>query len=118
MVDHQTTSHAALARRRARMFRLIAVLILVLGIGGAGLLYWRSTRADEWSSDPAMLGYDRAQTQETDILYGKQGELFASLLHALKQPRTQASITLIAAILVSVSYFKIARLCDVDADLN
>jgi hypothetical protein len=99
------------------MFRITAILSLILGIGGAGLVYWHGQHADDLSSDPAMLGFDRAQTQETGVLYGKQGQVIAGWIDDLKQPNTQALVILITGALVAAICFKIARLCDVDAEL-
>jgi hypothetical protein len=116
--DNPTTDPVAIARRRARIFRIAAVVALVLGIGGGGLLYWLRTRPDDLSQDPAMIGYDCGENQQVDILLGKPGELFLGWMNDLKQPGTQAFIIIAVAVLVSFICYKCAQLHDRDAELD
>jgi hypothetical protein len=117
MTDDSTTAHARLARRRPRIFRIAAVVVLILGTGGAVLVYELGSHADDLSNDPSMIGYDRAANQQTDVLLGKQGELFEGWMNDLKQPDTQAVIIIGTTVLVALACLKIARLCDRDAEL-
>ena len=97
-------------RRQARMFRLAGLMVLVLGIGGAGLLYWRGTRAQDLSDNPSMLGYDRAADRQTEMLYGRQGLLIDELTDYLKQPGTQAVILLVASGIIAAGCFRFAKI--------
>jgi len=107
-----------LARRRPRQLRLAGVIVLFLGIGGAGTVYWRGTRAADLSDDPAMLGYNRAEERQMGILYGKQGELIEDFSNDLKQPGTQAGIILAATVAIAGGCFYFARLLDYDDQNN
>jgi len=98
------------------MFRITAIIVLALGIGGAGLVYWLGTRGDNLSDDPSMLGFDRAETQQMGVLYGKQGELIEDWTNDLKQPGTQAFIIVAIAALTALACFQFARLSDRDAE--
>ena len=110
-----TPTPPALARRRARRLRLIGSLVLLLGLGGAGAVYWLGTRGPELSDDPAMLGYHRAADRQMAILYGKQGRLIEDFSDALKQPGTQAGLIGIVTVVIGAGCFYFARLLDYDA---
>jgi hypothetical protein len=117
MADDPTTDPVAIARRRARIFRITAVVALLFGISGGGLVYWLGTRSNDLSQDPAMIGYDRGKNQQVDVLFGKPGELFVGWMNDLKQPGTQAFIIIAVAVLVALICYQCARLHDRDAEL-
>ena len=118
MAETRTIAHAQANRRRAQLFRIAVLLSLVLGIGSAGLVYWQGTRANDLSGDPGMLGFDRKETQQSEVLYGRQGELLDEWSNDIKQPGTQAFILLATGALAAVICFYAAHLCDVNADLD
>lgn len=91
-------------------------VVLLLGIGGAGTAYWLGTRAPDLSDDPAMIGYNRAEDRQMGILYGKQGALIEDLTNELKQPETQAGISVVAAVVIAAGCFYFAQLLDYDAE--
>jgi hypothetical protein len=104
------------SKRRARRFRIAGIVVLVLGIIGAGLVYWLGTRAADLSDDPAMAGYDQPEERQMGILYGKQGELIEDWSNDLKQPGTQAVIIVAAAALAAAGCFYFAHLWDEDEE--
>jgi hypothetical protein len=110
--DKKTSGSISSSSRRARKLRIIGVIALVLGIAGAGIVYW--TRSPDLSDDLSMTGYDRAETRQMEILYGKQGELIEDWSNDLKQPGTQAVIIVVAAALIAGGCFYFARLSDYD----
>ena len=93
---------------------MIGVIVLVMGIGGAGILYWLRTRSPDLSDDPSMLGFNRAETRQMGQLYGKQGLLIEEWSEDLKQPGTQAVIIVVFATLIAAGCFYFARLLDYD----
>lgn len=105
----------ATAKRRARIFRIIAVVILVLGGSSAGMIYWQGTRTQGLPDDADMQGFDRQARQQMGVLYGKQGELIEDWSNNLKQPNTQAAIILGVTVLAALICFQFARLSDRDA---
>ena len=86
--------------------------MLLLGLGGAGVVYW--TRPPDMSDDLSMVGYDRANTRQMEILYGKQGRLIEDWSNDLKQPGTQAIIIATVSIIIAAACFYFARLSDDD----
>jgi hypothetical protein len=104
----ETPGPGSSGRRRALRLRIIGAVVLLLGIVGAEMIYWRGT--PDLSDDPSMLGYDKAESRQAGILYGQQGVVVQEWSNALKQPGTQAVIILVAAAVVAVGCFYFARL--------
>jgi hypothetical protein len=102
------------SKQRAQKLRIIGVIVVALGIASAGVVYWAGTRSADLSDDPSMLGYDRAETRQMEILYGKQGELIEDLTNELKQPGTQAFIIAAVSGIIAAGCFYFARLSDGD----
>lgn len=103
-----------LSKRRARWLRIIGVIVLALGIGGAGILYWLRARSPDLSDDLSMLGFNRAEQRQMGQLYGKSGLLIDEWFDDLKQPGTQAILIAGFSALVFAGCFYFARLPDVD----
>jgi hypothetical protein len=101
-------------KRRARWLRTAGLIVLLLGIAGAGVVYWIGIRQSDLSDDPSMLGFDRAETQQMEILYGRSGELIEEWSNDLKQPGTQAIIIAAASVIVAFGCFYFARLLEAD----
>jgi hypothetical protein len=99
-----------LARQRARRLRLVAIIVLVAGVISAGVVYWLETRSPDLRNNPAMLGFNRAETRQMEQLYGKQGELIEQWTDDLRQPETQAGIIVAAAVIFAAGCLYFARL--------
>jgi hypothetical protein len=102
------------SKRRARQLRIIGVIILLMGIIGAGIIYWMGTRSADLSGDLSMTGYNKPAERQMEILYGKQGELIEDWSNDLKQPGTQAIIIIVATVLIAGGCFYFAQLHDYD----
>ena len=100
-------------QRRARRLRITGIVVLLLGFGGAGVVYW--TRPPDVSEDLSMVGFDRARTRQMEILYGKQGR---HLANDLKEPGTQAILIATASVLLASGCFYLAKMLDVDNETN
>ena len=96
-----TPNPVSSAKRRARRLRIAAAVVLVLGIFGADLVYWLGTHSPDISDDPQMLGNEKAESRQAEILYGKQAGLVKEWTDDLKRPGTQAIIIVISAVLVA-----------------
>lgn len=96
--------------RRRRRLRLIGVAALVLGLGGAWLVYWLGTRSPDIMQDPSMAGFYKAQKRQMGELYGPMGLQVQEFLEELKQPGTQAKIIATISILVAAGCFYLASL--------
>src|ERR1035438_8744947 len=105
------------SKQRARRLRMIGVTVLVLGIAGAGILYWLRTRSPDVSDDLSMAGFNRAEQRQMGQLYGKQGQLIEQWSDDLKQPGTQAILIAGFSVVVFAGCFYFARLLDYD-DVN
>ena len=113
-MNDKTPEPLSTSRRRARQLRIIGVVVLLLGLGGAGVVYW--TRPPDLSDDPSMLGYNRAETRQMGMLFGKSGEVLEGWVNDLKQTGTQVVLIAITAVLVAVLCFYFARLWDNDGE--
>jgi hypothetical protein len=113
-VNNEQSDPLSSSRRRARRLRIIGVIVLLLGLGVAGGIYW--LRPPDAPDDLSMTGYNRAETRQMEILYGKQGRLIEDLMNDLKQPGTQAILIATAAILIAAGCFHFARWSDADSE--
>jgi hypothetical protein len=102
------------SKRWARQLKIIGVIVLALGIAGAGIIYWLGTRAPDLSDDLSMVGYNKPVERQMGMLYGKSGEMIEDWSNDLKQPGTQAIIILVASALIAGGCFYFARLHDYD----
>jgi hypothetical protein len=98
--------------RQARRLRMIAVIVLLLGLAGECLVYWNETHSAGPSEDPAMSGNEKAVARQKAILYGNQAVLVDELTNALRQPGTQAFIILGLAALLGGGCLYFARLLE------
>ena len=97
---------------------MIGVIVLALGIGGAGILYWLRTQSPDLTDDLSMVGYNRAQTRQMGQLYGKSGLLIEQWSEDLKHPGTQAILIAGLSLVVFAGCFYFARLLDNDDETD
>lgn len=90
--------------------RRIGVLILALGFGAAGLLYFLETHNAGPSMEDLMPGYSQANSRQMGLYYGHAGELMWSWQEDLTLPGTQAGIIVAIATLVALGCFRVAWL--------
>ena len=91
-----------------------SAVVLVMGIAGAGIVYWLGTRSADVSGDLSMVGFNKPVERQMAILYGKQGELIEDWSDDLKQPGTQAIIIIVLSAGIASACFYFARLLDYD----
>ncbi len=96
-------------QRRARL-RTAGVLVLLLGLAGAGLVYWTGAPAADLSADPSTARAYKTAERTIEINSGKLGVLMNDLTEDLKRPATQALILAAVSILVASGCFYFARL--------
>jgi hypothetical protein len=100
--------------RPGRRLTLVGVLVLLIGIGGAGTLYWLETRRPEPTIDELLPGYSRANSRQMGIFYGKLGVMMWEWREDLRRPGAQAAIIVVTASLAAFGCFRIAWLRDED----
>lgn len=110
-INHNASGSHSPSGHGARL-RMAGIIVLVLGIAGAGVVYWLGTRSPDVSDDVSMLGYNKAQTRQMEQLYGKSGLLIEQWFDDLKQPGTQATIIAAVSALIAAGCFYFARLSD------
>ena len=98
--------------KQSKRLRVIGVVVLVLGLLGAGALYWIRTHSGEPTEDELLAGNARAESRQMQILYGKMGLLTQELSDDLKQPGTQAFLIGAVSVLIAAGCFYFARLED------
>jgi hypothetical protein len=96
--------------RLVRRLRRIGITVLLLGALAAGLVYWHGRAATNFSDDPSMGGFNKANQRQMEVMYGKMGTVTEDLVQKLKRPGTQAAIIAIGSVLVAVGCFYFARL--------
>lgn len=114
-IRESANERIAIARRRARRYRIAAMVIFLGGALSAGILYWMRPGAPDFSDNPAMLGFNRAEQHQMGVLYGKQGQLIEDLTDSLKQPGTQAILMIVVAAIVAGGCVFFARLLEDEA---
>jgi flagellar basal body-associated protein FliL len=112
-VNDEKTSPDSSSKRAARL-RMIGVIVLLLGIGSAGLVYWLGTRSPDVMDDLSMVGFNKARTRQMGMLYGKMGPVIEGWFDDLTQPGTQAEIIVVVSMLIAAGCFYFARLLDHD----
>ncbi len=104
------------SRKQPRWLRTIGLFVLVLGLAGAGAVYWMGTHSSEPTEDELLPGNAKAESHQMGVLYGKMGILISQWSDDLKQPGTQAAIIAAVSILIAAGFFYFARLSDDDTE--
>ena len=94
---------------------MIGIVVLVLGFSAAGLVYWIGTRGNQ-NDDLEMIGYNRSESRQMGMLYGKSGIIMDDLLDDLKRPGTQAAIIAGISALIALGCFHFARPLESDEE--
>ena len=100
----------------AKWLRHIGFAVLLLGIFGGSEIYRRGILAPDIRDDPKMIGFDRAEKRQMDLMYGTQGRMILELEDSLGRPQTQAIIVLVASVLVAGGCWYFARLLGSKSD--
>jgi hypothetical protein len=109
--NHQVAG-ANSPRQQSRRLRVIGGIVLVLGLLGAGAVYWIRTHSAEPTEDELLAGNARMEAHQMGVLYGKMGLLTQKLSDDLKQPGTQAGIIAAVSVVIAAGCFYFARLED------
>lgn len=85
--------------------RIVGVLILLLGLGAAGLVYWMSAPPEDLSDDVLTSGNSKKVERAIEVNVGKMGVMMDGLSEDLQDPATQAIVIAVASILVASGCF-------------
>lgn len=103
------------ARRRVRRWRRAGGIVLLLGLAGAGVIYWLGLNTPNPDDDLSLQSYAKAETRQMGLLYGQPGVLIEDLKNDLKSPGTQAVLLLIGAAIMAAGIFYFARILELEA---
>ncbi|MGB7768311.1 MAG: hypothetical protein WBN22_05585 [Verrucomicrobiia bacterium] len=106
------------SRQGSKRLRTIGVIVLLLGLAGAGAVYWWGTHSSGPTEDELLPGNAKAVSHQMGVLYGKMGVLILEWSDDLKQPGTQAVIIVAVSILIAAGCFYFARLSDDDTEIR
>ncbi len=108
-VEHATAEPIPAHLRRARHFKLAALVALALGVVGVGIVCVRAMNSDSTPDDSPSVGYYKRTAQEAERLYGKPAVLMDDIQAALGRPGTQLIIITAAAALIAGGCWLAAR---------
>lgn len=99
-------------RRVPRRLRMMGVVLLVAGVGAAGLVYWIETYRAEPSIEELLPGTTAANSRQVGLLYGHGVQSLWEVYQDLKQPGGQALMVAAVAGLAAAGCFRVAWLRD------
>jgi hypothetical protein len=102
------TPRPASSARVVERLRFIGVLVLLLGMSGVGLVYWKAAPPEDAPLDVATPSNSKIAARAVEVNVGKAGLLASDLMEELKNPGTQASVIVVASILLAAGCFYIA----------
>jgi len=114
------------AQRRAELLKTIGVVVLVLGIAGASVVYWRGQTSSAgqshhqepsnaqgcWSDSTLAAGDTKGSSRTIEMNFGKVAVLIVNWLHGWEQlkPHQTLAITIaMISILTALSCFLVAN---------
>jgi hypothetical protein len=108
MNTHENPSTSGVRTRRVRQVRIVGLIVLLLGLGSAGGVYWLGTREPDLADDPMMLRYRKTTTRQMGLLFGRAGLMTDDATEALKRPGNQAVVIVAFSTIVSLGCFYFA----------
>ena len=110
----ETTKPVLSGKKLARRLRTIAVIVMLLGVAGGGLVYWLSIPPADLSDDLSTADNSKKVQRDIEVNVGKMGLFTSDLMDDLQDPGVRAGIIIGSAILVAGGCFYFARLLDLD----
>jgi hypothetical protein len=95
--------------KRQRRLRSAGLLLLLLGLGGAGVVYWTGTAPEDTAADPATARAYRTERRDIEINFGRVGVITNDLEADFERPGTQAAVIAVVSILLASGCFGLAR---------
>jgi hypothetical protein len=96
--------------RPGKTLRIIGLLVLVFGLSGAGLVYWRGAPPGNLSGDLDTARTSKRMERAIEVNVGKMGVVMDGLAEDLHDPANQALLIAAASVLVSAGCFYFASL--------
>jgi hypothetical protein len=112
-VNNPSAGRDSSARESAHL-RTIGIVVLIVGILGAGIFYVVETRSATPAMNELMPGYARQEARQVGMLMGTFGVLMLEWRDALERPGTEAVLIAAASALVALACFRAAGGLDSD----
>jgi hypothetical protein len=96
--------------RSWRHWRAAAFIVLLVGLGAAGLVYATGTPPEDLSADPSTARAYKTEARNVEINFGGVGLLAADFTEEMKYPGVQAGIILVVAAALSSGCLYVSRL--------
>jgi hypothetical protein len=87
-------------------------IVLIAGLAGAGLFYWKFARSRPPTIDDLLPGYSQKQARQNEILMGGMVVTILGWLDALKDPTAEAMLIAGGSVLVAFICFRVASLLE------
>lgn len=98
------------ARRAGARRRAAGILILLLGLGGAGLVYWTGAPPADLSDDVATPRTSKRAARAIEVNFGKAGLIMSDLMEDWQDPAIKAATIAATSILAASGCFYFAGL--------
>lgn len=109
MAATEETADQDSQRKTRKRLRVAGAVVVSLGLTIAAADYWIGSRSEDLSQNPWMAGYEKAQSHQMGILYGRMGIVVDDLLDDLKDPGAQAAIILFVSGGIAAGFFYLGR---------
>jgi hypothetical protein len=96
--------------KTAARLKIAGIVVLLLGLGLAALVYWKSAPAEELSDDVATPRNSKVQARAIQVNVGSMGLLLNNLMEDFQDPAIQALAIAATSILAACGCFYFARL--------
>jgi hypothetical protein len=104
------------AFRHATTLNIVGVIVLFVGLGGAGLVYWLgqnraapSTTNGDWQDGTLSLTDSKISTRDIELYGGKLEVVMVKFLDWLQHPSSLAIVIAVISVLIAVGCFLLAR---------
>ena len=106
------------SRKAAARLRTAGVLVLLLGLGVAGLVAWKGAPPPDLSGDVATARTSKKQARAIEVNVGKMGLFMDGLMEDFQDPGAQAVAIAAVSIFVAGGCFYFSRLLARDSESN
>jgi hypothetical protein len=110
MAANNTSPGLVSSRKAGARLRTVGVLVLLLGLSGAGLVYWMGAPPVDLSDDVATPATSKREARAIEANVGKMGLFMSDFLEDWQYPGTKAGAIAVASFLVASGCFYFARL--------
>jgi hypothetical protein len=112
MPVNNTTSGPEFTGKRGGRLRMIGIVVLLVGLGIAGVVYWTGSPSADLSDDVATAQTSKRAARDIEMNFGKMGLMMSDWMEDLQHPGTQAGIIAVVSMLAASGCFYFAHLLE------